>query len=117
MKMLAASYEEAKSILSRNMDALHRIAAYLIEKETITGKEFMEIYRREKGLPDPAEEKASEEKAEDKSEAKPEENSENAPEAVSEEQPEQVSEVKSETVPADIPETEDKPESKEDENV
>ena len=47
MKMLAASYEEAKSILSRNMDALHRIAAYLIEKETITGKEFMDLFRQE----------------------------------------------------------------------
>ncbi len=117
MQILKDSYEKAKALLSENRDILDKIAAYLIEKETITGKEFMEIYRREKGLPDPAEEKASEEKAEDKSEAKPEENSENAPEAVSEEQPEQVSEVKSETVPADIPETEDKHESKEDENV
>ncbi len=117
MQILKDSYEKAKALLSENRDILDKIAAYLIEKETITGKEFMEIYRREKGLPDPAEEKASEEKAEDKSEAKPEENSENAPETVSEEQPEQVPEVKSETVPADTPETEDKPESKEDENV
>ena len=117
MQILKDSYEKAKALLSENRDILDKIAAYLIEKETITGKEFMEIYRREKGLPDPAEEKASEEKAEDKSEAKPEENSENAPETVPEEQPEQVPEVKSETVPADTPETEDKPESKEDENV
>ncbi len=117
MHILKDSYEKAKALLSENRGILDKIAAYLIEKETITGKEFMEIYRREKGLPDPAEEKASEEKAEDKSEAKPEENSENAPETVSEEQPEQVPEVKSETVPADTPETEDQPESKEDENV
>ena len=43
--MLKAYYEEAKRILSDNMPALKAIAAYLIEKETISGKEFMEIYR------------------------------------------------------------------------
>ena len=117
MQILKDSYEKAKALLSENRDILDKIAAYLIEKETITGKEFMEIYRREKGLPDPAKEKDSEEKAEDKAESKTEENSETAPEAVSEEQPEQVPEVKPETVPADTTETEDTPESKEDENV
>ena len=35
---------------------MDKLADYLIEKETITGKEFMEIFRREKGLPDPKEE-------------------------------------------------------------
>ena len=49
MKMLAASYEEYKRILPEHMDALHKIAAYLIEKETITGKEFMEIFREVEG--------------------------------------------------------------------
>ena len=117
MHILKDSYEKAKALLSENRDILDKIAAYLIEKETITGKEFMEIYRREKGLPDPAEEKASEEKAEDKPEVKTEENSETASETVSEEQSEQVPEVNSETVSADTPETEDKSESKEDENV
>ncbi|MDO4962379.1 MAG: AAA family ATPase, partial [Eubacteriales bacterium] len=43
MKMLAASYEEAKRILNDNLNELHKIAEYLIEKETITGKEFMQI--------------------------------------------------------------------------
>ena len=43
-KMLDKAYDEAKRILRKNMDALHRIAAYLIDKETITGKEFMEIF-------------------------------------------------------------------------
>ena len=43
MKMLSASYDEAKRILSENIDVLHKIAAYLIEKETITGKEFMKL--------------------------------------------------------------------------
>ena len=46
MKMLKASYEEAKRLLSANRDALDKIAAFLIEKETITGKEFMEILRK-----------------------------------------------------------------------
>lgn len=42
-RMLQEAYDTAKKLLSDNMDALHRIAAYLIEKETITGKEFMDI--------------------------------------------------------------------------
>ena len=67
MKLLKESYEEAKRLLSENRDILDKIAAYLIEKETITGKEFMEIYRREKGLPDPEEEKKD--KAEETAEA------------------------------------------------
>ncbi len=37
------SYENAKNILSENIDSLHKIAQYLLEKETITGKEFMSI--------------------------------------------------------------------------
>ncbi len=49
MKMLASAYEEAKHILSENMDILHKIAAYLIEKETITGKEFMQIMHEVRG--------------------------------------------------------------------
>ncbi len=55
--LIAASYEEAKKLLGENRELLDKLAAYLIEKETITGKEFMEIFRREKGLPDPEEEK------------------------------------------------------------
>ena len=46
MKMLKEAYEEAKRILSENMEALHRISDYLIKKETITGKEFMDILAR-----------------------------------------------------------------------
>ena len=42
-KMLDNAYDEAKSILRSNITALHKIAAHLIEKETITGKEFMQI--------------------------------------------------------------------------
>jgi len=63
MKMLKASYEEAKRLLSANRDALDKIAAFLIEKETITGKEFMKIFREVKGIPEP--EEADEEKKEE----------------------------------------------------
>ena len=61
MKILAESYEEAKKLLSENREVLDKIAEFLIEKETITGKEFMKIFRELKGLPepDPDEEKAS----------------------------------------------------------
>lgn len=57
MKMLRAAYDEALSLLRENRDVMDKIAAYLIEKETITGKEFMKIYREAKGLPEPEEEK------------------------------------------------------------
>lgn len=55
MKMLKAAYEEAKKLLAENREALDRIAAFLIEKETITGKEFMKIFREVKGIPEPDE--------------------------------------------------------------
>ena len=55
MKMLKGAYEEAKRLLSENREALDQIAAFLIEKETITGKEFMEIFRKVKGIPEPEE--------------------------------------------------------------
>ncbi len=54
-RILDRSYEEAKRILSENMDALDAIAALLIEQETITGKEFMKLYRQVKGIPEPEE--------------------------------------------------------------
>ena len=53
MRILKEAYEEAKNLLRENRDAMDQIAAFLIEKETITGKEFMEIFRRVKGLPEP----------------------------------------------------------------
>ena len=55
MRILKDSYEEAKRLLSENRDVLDQIAAFLIEKETITGKEFMQIFRRCKGIPEPEE--------------------------------------------------------------
>ena len=53
MRILRESYEEAKRLLTENREALDKIAEYLIEKETITGKEFMRIFREVKGIPDP----------------------------------------------------------------
>ncbi len=46
MQVLKAGYEEAKQILRENREALDQIAAFLIERETITGKEFMDILHR-----------------------------------------------------------------------
>ena len=43
---IRTAHETARKILSENMDALHRLAAYLLEKETITGEEFMEILKQ-----------------------------------------------------------------------
>ena len=53
MKILKASYEEAKRLLNENREVMDKIADFLIQKETITGKEFMKIFREVKGLPDP----------------------------------------------------------------
>lgn len=60
MKILKSCYKEAKSLLKENRAVMDKIAAHLIEKETITGKEFMEIYRREKGIPAPEDDKKEE---------------------------------------------------------
>ena len=64
MKMLKGAYAEAKRLLGENREALDQISAFLIEKETITGKEFMKIFREVKGIPEPEENEAD--KAEEK---------------------------------------------------
>ena len=51
-------YDRAVNIIKENRDALEKIAEYLIEKETITGKEFIKMYRDIKGLPEPEDGKA-----------------------------------------------------------
>lgn len=66
-KMLKESYEEAKKMLTENREVMDEIAAYLIEKETILGKEFMEIFRRAKGIPEPVVEAKPEEAKKEKS--------------------------------------------------
>ena len=55
--MIKESYDQALQMLRENRELMDKLAAFLIERETITGKEFMEIFRKEKGLPEPEEEK------------------------------------------------------------
>ena len=55
--IIKESYDKALQMLRENRELMDKLAAFLIERETITGKEFMEIFRKEKGLPDPEEEK------------------------------------------------------------
>jgi cell division protease FtsH len=55
MAILKTAYEEAKRLLIENREALDKISAFLIEKETITGKEFMKIFREVKGIEEPEE--------------------------------------------------------------
>lgn len=64
MKILKDCYKEAKALLEENRVIMDKIAVHLIEKETITGKEFMAIYRKEKGLPDEPEKDSGKESAE-----------------------------------------------------
>ena len=59
MKILSTAYEEAKRLLNENRDLLDRLADYLLEKESITGKQFMEIFRTKY----PEEEKSEEDTA------------------------------------------------------
>lgn len=56
MKLLKDSYDAAKELLGSHREALDQIAAFLIEKETITGKEFMEIFHEVEGI-DPEDKK------------------------------------------------------------
>ena len=132
MKILKESYDEAKRLLTENRDILDEVSDYLYQHETITGKEFMQIFRRMKGIPEPeekteaekaaeqfqAEEKQAEEKqAEQKqTEKKPEENKEEVSvekeeSAKPEEKPEEKPEVVEVAEPEEKTETtEEKPE-------
>ncbi len=57
LRIITDAYNTAKKLLEDNMECLDQISEYLFEHETITGKEFMDIFRRIKGIKDPAEEK------------------------------------------------------------
>lgn len=97
--ILKESYDKALEILRDNRDLMDQIAAYLIEKETISGKEFMEIFRREKGIPEP-------EKNKDGKEVR---NSSEKPAVISDEKNDVAGELSGEPVnspeqPADLPE-------------
>ena len=74
--ILKESYEKALELLRENRDVMDKLAEYLIEKETITGKEFMAIFRKEKGIPEP-----EKKEAEDGKNAESAENAENAGDA------------------------------------
>ena len=50
MEILKESYEEAKRLLSAHRNTLNQIAEFLIKRETITGKEFMDIFHRVEGI-------------------------------------------------------------------
>ena len=64
LSIINSSYAEAMKLLDENREILDSISDYLYEKETITGKEFMKMFRDMKGLPDPDEEKNDEESKE-----------------------------------------------------
>ena len=61
-KLLAECYEKSKKVVSEHLDTMDKIAQFLIEKETITGKEFMNIYREAENLSEPTEEEKEEAK-------------------------------------------------------
>ncbi|MBE5847402.1 MAG: ATP-dependent zinc metalloprotease FtsH [Lachnospiraceae bacterium] len=106
MRILKESYEEAKRLLNENREAMDKLAEFLIQKETITGKEFMRIYREIKGIPEP------EEKPEEAAEPKPEEKPEETAEPKQEEKPEEAFEPKQEEKPEEAaePKPEEQPE-------
>lgn len=118
MEILKACYEEAKELLSGNRDLMDKLAAHLIEKETISGKEFMKIYRQEKGIPEPKEEKAQEPKPaagaelKDSQEAKAEEQAkiERADEEQAKAESIDEEQTKAESIDEAKPETGNKPE-------
>jgi cell division protease FtsH len=70
MGILKECYGEALGMLRENRSVMDKIAAHLIEKETITGKEFMKIYREAKGLPEPEEKPKKDKDIDDKTKDK-----------------------------------------------
>ena len=64
LSIINSSYAEAMKLLDENREILDSISDYLYQKETITGKEFMKMFRDMKGLPDPDEKKDGEESKE-----------------------------------------------------
>ena len=56
LSIINSSYDEAYRMLEENREVLDKISEYLYEHETITGKEFMKIFRELKGIPEPEEE-------------------------------------------------------------
>lgn len=102
VEILKESYEKALQLLRENREIMDKLAEFLIEKETITGKEFMTIFRKEKGIPEPQEETAE----------KPEEIREK-PEEEADGQSVDASEQPEEEVPRQSVDVQEQPENKE----
>ena len=62
LSMINKAYHDAKEMLIENREVLDEISEYLYEKETITGKEFMKMYRKLKGIPEPEEDEEESDK-------------------------------------------------------
>ena len=113
MKILKNAYDEAIRLLSDDREAMDKIAAFLIEKETITGKEFMKIFREVKGLPETEEKKEDGEGIPDTEHLEKEDAAESPETAVAEEK---ENEAGAENIVADA--SEEKPDqSREDQQV
>jgi len=65
MRILKECYDKALKLLEGDRETLDKIAEFLLEKETITGKEFMKIYREVKGIPDSEDDKSVGDKTSD----------------------------------------------------
>ena len=98
IRILKESYDKAKQLLSEHRETMNRIAEYLIEKETITGKEFMDLFYEVEGI-DPSEAK-KEARIQEKSEAAPAETTEETPDSVKPETPDTPAQADSQA-PAD----------------
>ncbi len=68
-KIISECYNKAKELINENREILDRIAGILIERESITGKEFMEVYNEMKGIVPAAEEEKKEEEEDTTAEA------------------------------------------------
>ena len=94
IRILKESYDKAKQLLSEHRETMNRIAEYLIEKETITGKEFMDLFYEVEGI-DPSEAK-KEARIREKAEAAPVETTEETPDGVRPETPDTPTKADSE---------------------
>ena len=64
LSIINKCYDDAMQLLIENRESLDKISEYLYEHETITGKEFMKIFREVKGIPEPVEGEDGKEQAE-----------------------------------------------------
>ena len=71
VKTIKDAHKKATEMLSENMEALHKISEFLIEKETITGEQFMKILKEIQNKPEEAEETVAEESSQQETEEAP----------------------------------------------